>query len=817
MSAPTSVFTDFSKDGVYSPFLRDDFDVQQHTTELVQGVVIAEHLNKLSLGLSRVESELEQHVGEHYEELLAQAAGIDTLENSLAAIQARTQTLQAGVERVRARIVEPYYRLEKHTLMLARLQSSCELLRRLIRCLAVTSRLTAQLNNCPNELAKAATSISELEELYSDGELCGISVLEGSERLASTARDTVQQQATDMLHSGAITHNQTQVGTALQVFHNLGCLGTSVSGVVTELLQRLNNTIATSLDATAIADAASNAANTKKGMAPGKSVLPALGQTTQFRAALWASLEKLMDDIHNTVLMTHHLHKVLVKKRDPVSHVVFLDAVEQHCGRDLFSKVWMNITAELTKHFAIAATGSHFIRQALEVDYPKLVRLYGELWRRLETGASDMMLTTRPAAAAADTTTASAAAATAASTATDIEPERMLRASLQPLEAAFLSRSLSRLFDPVNLMFSSPTTPPTKQECDALIKTISSEVNVSSVDGVLSENVARNVLKAVQLLCSKCEQMMPVDRDATQVIGPSTEQQQLVVSTVNQLLYLRGQLDRALSASLSHLCLTPAALNTLKATVPALDAVMTAGVAPLFASISTAIQDILLTMHNEDFSSNESGASSSNLPCSLYLRELQTFLTRAATDYIAPFHSSNILRQHTDEASTRCLTLFVWHASLLRPVGDGGKLRLAADFAQLEEGISALCSKPSDLGQAYRLLRAVRPLLFLTPQHMIQVSSVGDLLPYSLILHLLFARAPPELRSPHQSANWSIGQYLSWLEQHPQESERLELIAGTLESYVTTVRRTGRTHYAPVYPVMVQALEEGMRRHGGVK
>lgn len=154
-----------------------------------------------------MEAEIQQHVGEHYEDLLSQAAGIDTLEHSLAAIQARTQvinsavvrshcrmsiriylnvqlysmfdfcslgninriliafleqTLQAGVERVCARIVEPYQRLEKHTLMLARLQSSCELLRRLIRCLAVTKRLTQQLGNCPRDLAKAATSISEL-------------------------------------------------------------------------------------------------------------------------------------------------------------------------------------------------------------------------------------------------------------------------------------------------------------------------------------------------------------------------------------------------------------------------------------------------------------------------------------------------------------------------------------------------------------------------------------------------------------------------------------------------------------------------------
>ena len=37
---------------------------------------------------------------------------------------------------------------------------------------------------------------------------------------------------------------------------------------------------------------------------------------------------------------------------------------------------------------------STIIRQYLEVDYPKLVRLYGDLWRRLEGITVEMMSTT---------------------------------------------------------------------------------------------------------------------------------------------------------------------------------------------------------------------------------------------------------------------------------------------------------------------------------------------------------------------------------------------------------------------------------------
>lgn len=51
-------------------------------------------------------------------------------------------------------------------------------------------------------------------------------------------------------------------------------------------------------------------------------------------------------------------------------------------------------------------------------------------------------------------------------------PEEALRCTLVPLEEAYLSRSRSRLLDPVNLMFVAQEAPLAKDEMDAFIKTI---------------------------------------------------------------------------------------------------------------------------------------------------------------------------------------------------------------------------------------------------------------------------------------------------------------------------------------------------------
>lgn len=108
-----------------------------------------------------------------------------------------------------------------------------------------------------------------------------------------------------------------------------------------------------------------------------------------------------------------------------------------------------------------------------------------------------------------------------------------------------------------------------------------------------------------------------------------------------------------------------------------------------------------------------------------------------------------------------------------------------------------------------------RPLLFQTSELIASSPAVGELIPYSTLLHFLFTRAPAELKSPHQArahthadtnewscriiqelevhwrvtmllanmyllcpqrAEWSIARYSQWLDDHPSERDRLTLL-----------------------------------------
>ncbi|GCB61135.1 hypothetical protein scyTo_0006992, partial [Scyliorhinus torazame] len=205
-----------------------------------------------------------------------------------------------------------------------------------------------------------------------------------------------------------------------------------------------------------------------------------------------------------------------------------------------------------------------------------------------------------------------------------------------------------------------------------------------------------------------------------------------------------------------------------------------------------------------------SSSGKPEVPCSLYMKELQGFISRIMSDYFKNFECVDFIYDNTENIAQRAIQLFIRNASLLRPLGEGGKMRLAADFAQMELAVAPLCRRVSDLGKSYRLLRSFRPLLFQTSEHISTSPAVGDIVPYSTILHFLFTRAPADLKPPHQRAEWSVARYSQWLDDHPSEKDRLLLLRSALEAYVQSVRAREGKEFAPVYPIMLQLLQKAM-------
>lgn len=791
-------------DECYTDFMKEDFDVKTYTAQAIHHSVIAEQLAKLAEGISQLDKELHSQVVARHEDLLAQATGIESLESVLQMMQTRIAALQSAVDRIRTKIVDPYNKIVARTAQLARLQVACDLLRRIIRILYLSKRLQGQLQGGSREITKAAQSLNELDYLSQGVDLSGIDVIESDLLFIGRARLEVENQAKRLLEQGMEIQNPTQVGTALQVFYNLGSLRETISGVVDGYRTSVKENVTSALDIKVLTQPSSSRG------APGRAVMPTPGSSAAFRAALWTNLEKLMDQICAACGQVQHLQKVLTKKRDPVTHVCFIDEIIKDGQPDILFTFWNSVTETLSVEFQKATADSTFLKQALEGEYPKLLRLYNELWKRLQqystsiqgvlSSQSGLELSVELSSSEIDSQDIFS------QTKQGYDPEKALKDSLQPYEAAYLSKSLSRLFDPINLVFpQGGRNPPSNDELDSITKTVASELNVASVDPSLTVAVAKNAAKTVQLFCVKSEQLLCTQGDASQVIGPLTEGQRRNVGVVNSLYRLQQAMMKVIA---SQAAFPPAAEQLLTSSLEGVQSLMVSAIQPLLLSVSDSIEAILITMHQEDFSAPLSAPGRPDVPCSLYMKELQGFLSRCMSDYLRHLQCVDFLYDNTEAIARRALLLFVRNASLLRPLGEGGKMRLAADFAQMELAVAPLCRRVSDLGKPYRLLRSFRPLLFQTNELIASSQALGDVIPYSTILHFLFTRAPPELKSPHQRAEWSIARYSQWLDDHPSEKDKLTLIRGALEAYVQSVRARQGKEFAPVYPIMLQLLQK---------
>ncbi|XP_069927250.1 conserved oligomeric Golgi complex subunit 5 isoform X1 [Oryctolagus cuniculus] len=831
-AAATATVRELLQDECYRDFLNEDFDVKAYTSQSIHQAVIAEQLAKLAQGISQLDKELHLQVVARHEDLLAQATGIESLEGVLQMMQTRIGALQGAVDRMKAKIVEPYNKIVARTAQLARLQVACDLLRRIIRILYLSKRLQGQLQGGCREITKAAQSLNELDYLSQGIDLSGIEVIENDLLFIARARLEVENQARRLLEQGLETQNPTQVGTALQVFYNLGTLKHTVTSVVDGYCATLEENINSALDIKVLTQPSQSAVRApcavqtcteahgkrrSEGVirGPGRSTMPTPGNTAAFRASLWTNMEKLVDYICAVCGQVQHLQKVLTKKRDPVSHICFIEEIVKDGQPEILYKFWNSVTQALSSQFHLATNSSVFLKQSFEGEYPKLLRLYNDLWKRLqqyhqniqgnfnaggstdlyvelqhmEDDAQDVFIPKRP----------------------DYDPEKALKDSLQPYEAAYLSKSLSRLFDPINLVFPpGGRNPPSSDELDGIIKTIASELNIAAVDANLTLAVSKNVAKTIQLYGVKSEQLLSTQGDASQVIGPLTEGQKRNVAVVNSLYKLHQSVTKVVSSQSSF---PAAAEQTIISALKTIHTLMGNAVQPLLTSVGDAIEAIIITMHQEDFSGSVSGSGKPDVPCSLYMKELQGFIARVMSDYFKHFECSDFVFDNTEAIAQRAIELFIRNASLIRPLGEGGKMRLAADFAQMELAVGPFCRRVSDLGKSYRMLRSFRPLLFQTSEHVANSPALGDIIPFSVVIQFLFTRAPAELKSPFQRAEWSHARFSQWLDDHPSEKDRLLLIRGALEAYVQSVRSREGKEFAPVYPIMLQLLQKAMSAH----
>ena len=190
----------------------------------------------------------------------------------------------------------------------------------------------------------------------------------------------------------------------------------------------------------------------------------------------------------------------------------------------------------------------------------------------------------------------------------NFDNEKPLRSVISQHESAFLSNSLSVLFDCVNKVFSDAkesnrtfnskiASVPSEKDIDAIVKEISIQLTISNVDSQLINCVCKNILKTVNLFMVKCEHLTLVDGEATQVIGPFTTSQRHNSLIIHILNYFSNKMLSAVNKPEYSEYIQQTVQNSLKS----LDVLILNIMEPFMNSVQDSIEAIILTAHNEQF------------------------------------------------------------------------------------------------------------------------------------------------------------------------------------------------------------------------
>ncbi|GBE81467.1 hypothetical protein SCP_0311960 [Sparassis crispa] len=765
-------------------------------------------ISKLTFSIDDVEKQVKNVVTTHHEELLVQAAGVTELEGSLSSVSNGLNELDLSLEKYVSRTFRST--LQTHVSNLERLQQASDILRRMSRFVILTRRLEIQLaemnkgeasdtadtpkskNDADRPLStlthtdsalgnadedekertisKAALTVAELTALLDNGptdqradteeesntgkrvSLTSIKAVAAHLPYIDAARARITTDMETMVITGLTTLNQSLLASSLQTAHNLRVLPELVQNLVTDLSDAVESRIRSAFDITRISKevVAKDPASASPGVLYKSRVRtePTNVTAPQWTAALWNSLESLIEEMADCCVKVYTLEKVLKLKRDTVTQIVFLDEAMKVLENKPSAIFWASLGRSLEKQARDSAKGSSFLQQALSSGYPRLLRLFQSFFSKIAVETDTVY------------------------TQAQQSPETVivLRA-LSNFESLYLSRSSNRLNEAIGQAFSGGTrSPPGMAEGINIARTVANELDSAKFDPLLVRSVAKYITRSMELFLSRADSITTRERSAVTLVGPAATAQQVVNGQLATCLYhswyrLQKLQDEYPEGVMS--ILKPGITNILSAFEHIVD--------PLLAAIRREVGAIIAKLHRMDFGQTADPMSAMSGGPSPYMKDVAEKLSFIKEEILSLLNVPDVSRQWIISIVKYVINTFVLHASIAKPLSESGKLQLTSDMTELEFSLSAFMSDKTQtkrgvdwdsIGDDYRALRAMRQLLFLdntmlaSPKH-----TIG--LPPLIVLHHILVRSPIPL--PHTLHGWAEAEYVKWVNEHSEE------------------------------------------------
>ena len=793
------------EDHSIAPFLTENFDavkfaakeIKESSEACADGVATA--LDNLASSVATLERRLHSQITARHDDLLAQASGVEKLEVILDSIKSRIHTLKTALERVQNRITEPYNKVDHRTSQLARLQQACDYVRRIIRLIYLSKQLRIQVDtiekhtdfhNPPNYLTKAAQNLADLAHVEQNVDLDGIEVIQDDRKFIIEARVKVRNYTEKLLDQAIITTNPSNIAMALLVFFFLGELDGAVSSALNKVMnyhkKEVQNLLALSnLEATYRKNRANlrNNENSTSFHLPGRSANKPTG--IQLRNVLWKNFDLVKEKTANTIDQIVTLHRVLLRKRNSVTHELY---IENCSTKSLSVLIWKSTMVHIQEALLLVCKKSNDCKMYLEGEYPRLYQQLLDLWERSSKDRDSQLafnFTTKGQNQGAGQKGQQGQQGhhLGQGDPDDFESEFItqklyngmdeIKILFNSFETAYLGRSLSRMFDSVENIFTSDDRKSkwniSENDLEKLVEILISELEVSAVDLKLALAVSKNIVKTIKKISINAENSMTTSgKEAVQVIGPPTSEQIencCIINTIwrfywkcdlhfndlkrgrysasasmhgvhsGQTQFHTGQthnptneMSEALSILANH------SNSWLPSVTTALEEMMelvNMAITPLLSEIAKNIEKIILTMHD-----NSGTNITANTETCHWSKELKDFVSRVIREHFTTLVCKQAIMERLRGLSRRAVVQATSNVFLVRS-GPGQKsdenaLRsnLVKGLNELENALAPLITSPGGLitvADCGDLLRNTKPLLLSSPENILKnINQLGE-------------------------------------------------------------------------------------------
>ncbi|KFM28230.1 Conserved oligomeric Golgi complex subunit 5 [Auxenochlorella protothecoides] len=307
-------------DPVFTPFLADDFDAATFASQAIVsgGGSAPAHMRELREGIDRLEAGIREHLNTHQDSLLASAGSLGSVEADLDRTSLSIAALRSLASRVRADVAGPAARVRALTHQARGLQSTIDLLQHVTYRLKLVSQLRASVANGQGllEAASVARILAQIQSLddSTSRDMRGVDVISADAVFLLSTRENVVRQAQTALREGLSSLSQADVGSALQVFFNLGGLSGALRAHLAASLARV--------------DAASTAClDPRRAPARQGGAAPGAGPADPGGEGPWEGLAAALGMLRSEAVAAWHLERVLARKRDAASGLLFAEAL----------------------------------------------------------------------------------------------------------------------------------------------------------------------------------------------------------------------------------------------------------------------------------------------------------------------------------------------------------------------------------------------------------------------------------------------------------------------------------------------------------